>query len=68
MTHCAECGMPIENPGEYHPYAACLMYRGCNDSKTVRDNLRAVCNDAYEWGSVLGGHAAFKSTSKGEQT
>lgn len=30
------------NTGEYHPYAACLMYKGCYDSDTVRANLKAV--------------------------
>lgn len=35
---CRECGMPCE-PNEYHPYAACLMFRGCLDSSVVRGNL-----------------------------
>lgn len=26
-------------PNEYHPYAACLMYRGCRNAETVRANL-----------------------------
>ena len=38
MTPCAECGMPCE-AGEYHPYAACLMFKGCHNSATVRANL-----------------------------
>lgn len=29
-------------PGEYHPYAACLMFRACGDSTVVRANLDAV--------------------------
>lgn len=38
---CAECGMPVF-PGEYHPYAACLMFRACKDSEIVASNLEAV--------------------------
>lgn len=29
-------------PGEYHPYAACLMSKACHNSGTVRSNLEAV--------------------------
>ena len=29
-------------PGAYHPYAACLMFRGCNDGDLVTANLDAV--------------------------
>lgn len=39
---CAECGMTMEKPGEYHPYAACLMFKACHSSTTVRANLSAV--------------------------
>ena len=38
---CTQCGMVCE-PNEYHPYAACMMYRDCHDSETVRANLNAV--------------------------
>jgi len=38
LLPCGECGMPCAT-GEYHPYAACLMFRGCHNSKTVRANL-----------------------------
>lgn len=41
MTPCAECGMPC-TAGEYHPYAACLMFKACHNSATVRENLRFV--------------------------
>ena len=37
-SECRDCGMPCE-PNEYHPYAACLMFRGCHNSATVRANL-----------------------------
>jgi hypothetical protein len=40
-TPCAECGMPVW-PGEYHPYAACLMFKACHNSETVTANLAAV--------------------------
>lgn len=38
MTICQQCGMPCE-PNEYHPFAACLMFKGCHDSRVVRANL-----------------------------
>lgn len=38
---CTQCNMQCE-PGEYHPYAACLMYMQCVNSETVRANLAAV--------------------------
>lgn len=43
---CDECGMPIETFGEYHPYAACLMYKSCYSRPTVIDNLNAIINYA----------------------
>lgn len=38
VVACSECGMPCD-PAEYHPYAACLMFKGCHNSATVRANL-----------------------------
>lgn len=38
MNICKECEMPILD-GEFHPYAACLMFRGCGDAGIVRKNL-----------------------------
>lgn len=38
---CGTCGMPC-TPGEYHPYAACLMFKACHNSEVVRANLEAV--------------------------
>jgi hypothetical protein len=38
---CQECSMPVA-ADEYHPYAACLMYLGCNNSSVVRANLAAL--------------------------
>lgn len=40
LSACTECGMPCA-PAEYHPYAACLMFKGCHNSETVRSNLSA---------------------------
>jgi len=39
LLPCGECGMPCR-PGEYHPYAACLMFKACRNSDTVRGNLQ----------------------------
>ncbi|NBI44939.1 hypothetical protein [Burkholderia sp. ISTR5] len=41
LSDCAECGMPCAS-GEYHPHAACLMFKGCHDSTTVRAGLAAI--------------------------
>jgi len=38
LLPCQECGMEC-TPNEYHPYAACLMFKGCHNSETVRANL-----------------------------
>lgn len=38
---CGECGMEVE-PAAYHPYAACLMYKGCHRSDIVQANLDGV--------------------------
>jgi len=47
-TECAECGMPVRL-GEYHPFAACLMFKGCHNGETVRKNLEAI---TYEWKGI----------------
>jgi len=44
MNACHECGM-VCHPNEYHPYAACLMFRGCHDADTVRANLIGAPNE-----------------------
>jgi len=41
-THCAECGMVLLDPAEYHPYAACAMYKQWQDSHAVRVNLKSI--------------------------
>ena len=52
-TVCIECGMVCEAV-EYHPYAACLMFKQCHNSETVRANLQAVRDDSYQQGRVEG--------------
>lgn len=52
-TVCIECGMMCEAV-EYHPYAACLMFKQCLNSETVRANLQAVRDDTYAQGRVAG--------------
>lgn len=42
---CAECGMVTLTPNEYHPFAACLMFKSCHDSAVVRSNLDAIRED-----------------------
>jgi len=39
---CAECGMQLVSPNEYHPYAACAMYRQEKDAHAVRMNIKAI--------------------------
>ena len=41
MGECQECGMSIDSD-QYHPYAACLMFKGCHDGDIVQANLDAV--------------------------
>ncbi len=35
---CSDCGMPCK-VDEYHPFAACLMFKACHNSEVVRANL-----------------------------
>lgn len=50
LQPCAECGMPNQ-AGEYHPYAACLMFKACRDAGVVRANLDAVIAHGYQLAS-----------------
>ena len=47
MNKCKECGMPVTT-GEYHPYAACLMFKSCHDNEIVQANLDAVQAHGYQ--------------------
>jgi len=40
-TNCAECGMPCESR-EFHPLAACALFKMLNDAAAVRSNLEFV--------------------------
>lgn len=40
-VECQCCGMPCD-PSEYHPYAACLMFKACHNAQAVWSNLQAV--------------------------
>jgi len=42
LTTCSACGMLVGQHRNYHPHAACLMFRGCYNGNTVDANLRAV--------------------------
>lgn len=44
---CVECGMP-STWEQYHPYAACLMFKTCHDSNIVMANLDAVHANGYQ--------------------
>lgn len=50
LPACAKCGMVLIDPQEYHPFAACLMYKQCKDELTVRDNLAAVVDHGHKIG------------------
>jgi hypothetical protein len=39
---CSACGMLVGLHRNYHPHAACLMFRECHNGNTVDANLRAV--------------------------
>ena len=41
MDYCYHCGMQVR-AGEYHPFAACLMFKGCGDREVVQANLKSV--------------------------
>lgn len=66
---CGECGMPCE-PNEYHPYAACLMFKACHNSIVVRTNLSAVANHklaavlalADRWDAIADKHGVREFT------
>lgn len=49
MEECKECGMHVV-VNEYHPYLACLAFKGCHDSEAVRANLPKPTPDLdIEW-------------------
>lgn len=66
---CGECGM-LCRPAEFHPYAACMMFKACGSATIVRANLAwanppaqtereaALCDAAYVAGAQAGFNAA----------
>jgi hypothetical protein len=46
-NNCSTCGMACR-PGEYHPYAACLMFKATKDERAVRMNLSKVIDWAKQ--------------------
>ncbi len=50
--HCVQCGMTCKST-DYHPYAACLMFKATHSSDEVAANLLAVVGygraDRDEW-------------------
>ena|ERR1700729_3312180 len=48
MSACAECGMVLKNATEYHPYAACLAFKGCHNSEAVRANIDGVLATGHQ--------------------
>lgn len=39
---CSACGMSVPKATAFHPFAACLMFKGCHNGNTVDANLRSV--------------------------
>jgi hypothetical protein len=50
-SSCGSCGMHIEHPREFHPHAACLMFKACQNGTTVTDNLAFVVETVKKWSS-----------------
>src|SRR3972149_8799182 len=50
-TCCKECNMWVK-PNEFHPFAACLMFKHCRNSDMVRANLAFVQNKGFEEGQA----------------
>ena len=45
-TICGQCGMALNHPREFHPFAACMMMEGCHDGNKVASNLAFVIETA----------------------
>lgn len=45
---CVECGMAVRLH-EYHPFAACVLFKAFRDGDRVRLNLRAVMNATADY-------------------
>ena len=53
-NRCAECGMTVNKDKPYHPYAACLMFKGCANSEMVQSNLDSVLSMGEQYGKEKG--------------
>lgn len=42
---CAECGMAVRHPAEFHPWRACELFKQCRNGDEVRAILRAEFPD-----------------------
>jgi hypothetical protein len=65
MITCQECGMVTKSAGEYHPYAACLLFRACGNGNEVRAHLAAVQAEratAEQSAPVVATHGAFHTS------
>ena len=49
---CSGCEMMLDR-NEYHPYAACLLFKQTKNSETVRENLIDVRNKGIEQAAAL---------------
>lgn len=47
--------MPVQL-GEYHPFAACLMFKGSGDAGVVRVNLQMITSQWFAMGKREGQH------------
>lgn len=52
LHQCNDCGMTVE-PNEFHPYAACLMFKSCHDGEVVRKNLTAIRDASIEYCAMI---------------
>jgi len=51
--------MRVADLNEYHPYAACLMFKACHDREVVRHNLDGALTVLSEFE-----HAQWKESQK----
>lgn len=66
-THCAQCGMAMLHQAEYHPFAACLIFKACRDGQKVRENLGAVIDHVRERDARSAArHAALPETGEND--
>jgi hypothetical protein len=42
FARCPDCGMTLDGPSDYHPYAACVMFRQLGQTEKVEDLLLTI--------------------------